>query len=79
MARTTVILDESLLKRIRDMATKRHGTLKDTIVELLQLGMNAKKTKARGGRLSLRTFRSGGASVPIHDRNALFTQMDREA
>ena len=75
--RTTVILDDNLSKKIKEMAHKNHKTFKDTLIDLVQLGLHLKKTKRTALKFKMKTFKSGGATVPIHDRNALFEQMDK--
>jgi hypothetical protein len=78
MTRTTVILDDSLNRKIRAMAFKEHKTFKDTIVELLQRGLNRQKPVPSAPKFKWNVFKSGGASVPIHDRNAVFAKLDGE-
>lgn len=78
MKRTTVVLDDNLSRKIKDMAHKNHKTFKDTLIELLQFGLSIKNAKSKSMKFKLRTFKSGGTFVSIHDRNALQEQMDKK-
>lgn len=75
MTRTTVVMEDNLLKKIKKLALENQKTFKDTLVELIQAGLSQKKIKKNKKKFILKTFKSGGSSVSIHDRNALFTRM----
>ncbi|MFH0919501.1 MAG: hypothetical protein V1913_04005 [Fibrobacterota bacterium] len=78
MARTTLVLGDSLFNRIKKEAVDSRRSLKDTVVDLLTRGLKAGNAASDRTGLRLHSFKSGGASVPVHDRNALFSKMDKK-
>lgn len=75
MVRTTAVLEETLFKKIKRLSFENQKTFKETVTELIQIGLNQKKTKVKKIKFVLKTFKSGGSSVTLHDRNALFSRM----
>ena len=73
--RTTVVLEEDLLKRIKDMALKNHARFKATLTELLRKGIKASTAKRPLPKLSLHTFKGKSGDITVHDRNILFQIM----
>ena len=75
MVRTTVVLEDSLFKKIKAMALKKRSTFKDTIVEILNRGLNRSPRAAGAEKPVFKTFNGGKGAVPVHDRDALFAKM----
>ena len=74
MKRTTLILEESCLEQIRDLA-HREGTQMSKIVnELLAEGLR-RRNKVRPKSFELPTFEMGEARVNLADRDALESLM----
>ena len=76
MTRTTLVIDDSLFKRIKREALESRRTFKDTVMDILNRGLNLNLKKAKTPDFKFNTFKSGGAFVPIHDRNAVFSKME---
>ena len=56
MVRTTVVLEESLFKKIKELAFKKQETLKNTVIDLLQKGLQYQKPVKNQPKLRLKTF-----------------------
>ncbi len=75
MVRTTLILEESCLEGIRDLARKQGETLSGVANELLVEGLQRRKIKQRP-EFKLPTFSMGKPRLNLGDRNALEALMD---
>ncbi len=75
MVRTTLILEESCLEQIRELAGKQGKTLSQVANELMVEGLQRRKRKPRA-EFNLPTFSMGKPRVNLGDRNALEALMD---
>ena len=75
MVRTTLILEESCLEAIRNLAHEEGKTLSETTNELLAEGLQRRKAK-RELQFELPAFHMGKPRVNLGDRNALEALMD---
>jgi len=70
-----LILEDSSLEGIRDLARKQGKTLSQVANELMVEGLQRRKTKRRPN-LKLPTFSMGKPRLNLGDRNALEALMD---
>jgi hypothetical protein len=75
MVRTTLILEDSSLEGIRDLARKQGKTLSQVANELMVEGLQRRKIKRRPD-FKLPTFSMGKPRLNLGDRNALEALMD---
>jgi len=75
MKRTTLILEESCLEGIRDLARREQKSLSQVANELMVEGLQRRKAKRRS-RFKLPSFSRGKPRVNLGDRNALEALMD---
>jgi hypothetical protein len=75
MVRTTLILEDSSLEGIRDLARKQGKTLSQVTNELMVEGLQRRKIKRRPD-FKLPTFSMGKPRLNLGDRNALEALMD---
>ena len=79
LMRTTLTLDDRIMKTARQRAAKEGRPLKDVIAEALRLGLNLSKNASRGAtpfKLTIVDGRGTQAGVRLDDRDALFDIMD---
>ncbi|MGZ5444433.1 MAG: FitA-like ribbon-helix-helix domain-containing protein [Thermoanaerobaculia bacterium] len=76
MARTTLAIDDDVLKRIKEKAAREGRTLQDTANELLRQALVSQRPRARI-KLALRGWKAETrAGVDLLDRDKLFDLMD---
>ena len=76
MARTTLAIDDDLLKRIKEKAAREGRTLQDVANELLRQALLQPKPK-RNVKLELRGWKAAERpGVDLFDRDKLFDLMD---
>ena len=75
MKRTTLILEESCLEGVRDLARHEGKNMSAVANELLVEGLQRRKTRRRP-EFELPSFSMGKATVHLGDRNALQALMD---
>ncbi|MFH0921609.1 MAG: hypothetical protein V1913_14755 [Fibrobacterota bacterium] len=80
MTRTTIGLDESLLKQTKKIAQQEHATLGETISELISLGIQSKlkRTRLEPCEFTLPSFSLGVPIIPIEDKEALFSALEKK-
>jgi hypothetical protein len=71
MARTTLILDDTQLERLRDLARAQRRTMTDLINEFIAEGLAARTTAKSSRELRLPLFNMGPPRVNVADREAL--------
>ena len=78
MTRTTISLHESTLIKVKELSRQEHSTLGETITELLNLGLERKKTqlKKAGKKFVLNTFAQGKPKVALEDKEAVYSILD---
>jgi hypothetical protein len=76
--KTTLVLDDSLVERVRERA-KRRGVSMSSIVEEAIVLMLTEKVTPDQSPLELPSFNSGGYLVDITDRNAMYDALDDPA
>lgn len=78
MTRTTISLHESTLNKVRELSRQGHTTLGETITELLNLGMNTKRSllKKTGKKFTLKTFALGKTKIPLENKEAVYSLLD---
>ena len=75
MERTSICLDKPLLKNIRTRAHREGKTLKQTIIELLQLGL-ARLDKQQNQLPALPVLNLGQELFDISNRSKLYEQWE---
>ncbi len=76
MARTTLAIDDDVLKRIKEKAAREGRTLQDTANELLKQALVSQRPRARI-KLALRGWKAETrVGVDLLDRDKLFDLMD---
>jgi hypothetical protein len=77
--RTTIRLDEQLLREAKQMAARTGRTLTAVIEDALRAALARSRQRSRRNRLDLPTFRGNGlvAGVDLDDTAALLDVMDR--
>ena len=76
MARTTLAIDDDVLKRIKEKAAREGRTLQDTANELLKQALAPQRSRKRI-KLVLRGWKATTrAGVDLLDRDKLFDLMD---
>jgi hypothetical protein len=75
MKRTTLILEDSCLSGIRDLARREGKTMSEVTNELLAEGIQRRKTRKRT-EFKLPSFSMGKPRINLGDRNALEALMD---
>lgn len=76
MARTTLAIDDDLLKRIKEKAAREGRTFQDVANELLRHALHQQSPRRRR-KLALRGWKaSARPGVDLFDRDKLFDLMD---
>jgi hypothetical protein len=75
MKRTTLILDESSLQGIRNLAGKEAKTMSQVVNELLAEGLQRRRARRRG-ETRLPSFSMGKPCANLGDRDALESLME---
>jgi plasmid stability protein len=76
MARTTLAIEDDLLKRIKEKAAREGRTLQETANDLLKQALSAQRSRTRI-KLTLRGWKANTrAGVDLLDRDKLFDLMD---
>ena len=75
MKRTTLVLEDACIDRVRQIAQREGRQLSDVVNELLADGLQRRRSPKRGG-FSLPRFPMGRPRVNLGDRNALEALMD---
>jgi len=80
MTRTTISLHESVLRKTKKLAHDQHTTLGEAITELLNIGLAQKANSMQYQKktLSLPSFNMGEPLVPLEDKEALMSVLDRK-
>ena len=77
MARTTLVLDDNLLRQMKKKAAEEGRSLQAVANELIRRGLAARSHQ--GYRLKLQGWKAElQPGVDILDRNSLFDAMDKE-
>jgi hypothetical protein len=79
MTRTTIAINEHLLKQVRDLSGREHQSLGHTLSELVSLGLSLRRQKLKSGPrppFRLRPFAMGQPRVDILDMEALYRVLD---
>jgi hypothetical protein len=74
--KTTLIIDDNVMKRLREEAAKRKTTISELVEAALRLFLENVKGKNRKTIPPLPVFSLGGAFVDIADRDALYQAME---
>jgi len=76
MARTTLAIDDDLLKRLKEKAAREGRTLQETANELLKQALTPKRGQKKT-KLNLRGWKAATRpGVDLLDRDKLFDLMD---
>ncbi|PYV20348.1 MAG: DUF2191 domain-containing protein [Acidobacteria bacterium] len=75
--RTTVRLDEALLRQVKQEAQKRGETLTSMLEQGLRLVLAASRSRPARKRVKLPVSRSGGGTLPGVDLNDSAALLDR--
>jgi hypothetical protein len=73
--KTTLVLDDALVDRVRERAKER-GVSMSSVVEEAIVRMLAETVSPERPPLDLPSFNSGGYLVDITDRNAMYDALD---
>ncbi len=74
--RTTVLLEETLLRELRRRAAREGRTLSEVVNEALRRSLQARSRGRGRSRVAWKVFRCGKAYVDVWDRDALFAVME---
>lgn len=72
--KTTLVIDDRVLARLRQEAARRRGTISGLVEAALRQFLERKETRAPLPPLP--AFDSGGAYIDITDREALYQAME---
>lgn len=76
MIRTTISLQESVLKAVKRLAQKDHRSLGETITELLQMGLRQREKYAPPNSAVFPDFSMGAPLVSLEDKERLNQLLD---
>jgi hypothetical protein len=76
MKRTTLILEDGCMNRIREIAHAEERTISDVVNELLIEGIQRRRRRPRARGFELPSFSMGAPRVNLGDRNALEASID---
>ena len=75
--KTTLNIDDSVMKKLREEAARRGTTMSELVEAGLRLILAESRRQGPGQRLrELPTWKSGGARVDVADRDALYSLME---
>jgi hypothetical protein len=72
--KTTLVIDDTVLERLREEAARQGRTISELVEAALRSFLE--RTPKRGPLPPLPTFNGGGAYVDIADREALYQAME---
>jgi hypothetical protein len=72
--KTTLNIDKTVMTQLKQEAARQGRTMSELVETALRMLFQSRKR--RGGIEPLPTFRSGGATVDIADREALYHAME---
>lgn len=76
MVRTTLVLHESCMDRVRALASKQRRTISEIVNELLLEGLARRRPGSARSTFTLATYPMGATAAPLHDRDALESIME---
>ena len=76
MSRTTLILDDIQLERLKDLARQQRRTMTDLINEFIAEGLASRTIAKPSRKLELPVFDMGHPRVNVADREALEAVME---
>ncbi len=74
--RTTLMLEEQVLRDLKRVAAEEGRTLSDVTLEVVQRGLRDRKNPRRSMVIRLPVFSMGRARVDIADRDRLYDLLD---
>jgi hypothetical protein len=72
--KTTLVIDDSVMARLREEAARQGRTLSEMVDAALRLLLDSRPERA--SLPPLPSFESGGAQVDVADRDALYRAME---
>lgn len=75
--RTTLVIDDEVLRDLKRRAAEESRTLSAVTQEALRRGLTRPAPVRRPKRVKLRSFRMGKPAVDLADRNQLLDVLDR--
>jgi hypothetical protein len=72
--KTTLVIDDSVMVRLREEAARQGRTLSEMVEAALRLLLDSRPEQ--GSLPPLPSFKSGGARVDVADRDALYRAME---
>lgn len=78
MIRTTISLQESVLKAVKRLAQRDHRSLGETITELLQMGLRQRESHSLPNPAALPDFSMGASLVSLEDKERLNQILDEK-
>lgn len=76
MKRTTLILEDASMERIRELAASEGRTISELVNELLLEGLERRTRRREPAQFRLRAFSMGTPRVNLADRNAVEALID---
>jgi hypothetical protein len=76
MARTTLVVDDIQLERLKDLARAQRRTMTDLISEFIAEGLASRTVAKPSRKLELPVFDMGRPRVNLADREALEAMME---
>ena len=77
MKRTTIMVEEELLRKLKEIAEFEGKTLKECINEMLRIGIQSTRHKTPG-KLNWKTQKMGKPMVDLDNRDVLFHTMEEK-
>lgn len=71
MSRTTLILDDACMKKLKRLARKQGRTLSDLVNEILAEGVQRREQSVKRPPINIPTFAMGASKIDLADRDAL--------
>jgi hypothetical protein len=75
--RTTLVIDDDLIRELKRRAAVENRTLSDVTQETLRRGLAPPRSSRRPRRVKLPTFAMGEPRVDLADRDQLYEILDR--
>ena len=78
MARTTIILDDEIQKKLKKKALKEGKTVTELIKNYVRAGLNRQELRAKPKKISLPSFSMGEPLIDPADRSRLWDILDEK-
>lgn len=76
MKRTTLVLEDGCMERVRQLARREGRSMSEVVNELLAEGLQRRRARTGRALIELPAYAMGRPTVNLGDRNALEALMD---